>query len=100
MRALTYEMVRDIQEMTEKTIKELGLKVDNEKEVYERMNQEVPQDEKGQRKMQRLIDLLGMIDEELSVVNFTFGFGSKVEPKPVPTGAIYDVSASGNTENE
>ena len=101
MRALTYEMVRDIQDLVESEIRRLGSKMENEREVFNRMDQEVREDEKDQKKIQRLEDVLSIFGEELSVVNFTFGFGGKSERKVDSTGPIYDVSTGENdTENE
>lgn len=100
MRTLSYEQVRDIQEMCEREIREIGSRLENEKEVYGRMNQEVKEDEKDQKKMARLLDLLNFIKDELSVVNFSFGFGSAVKDDEKSPGLLYGISASNNdTEN-
>jgi hypothetical protein len=101
MRVLTYEMVREIEKMTEREIRELGSRLEGEKNIYERMGNEGQENEKDQKRMQLLQDLLNYIGEELSVVNFSFGFGGRQEHKVNGTGIIYDVSAGDkDTKNE
>lgn len=94
MRSLSYEQVRDITDMAEAELTRLGQSADYDKEVFNRMGQEATEDGKKARKIQRLLDILNIFSEELSVVNFSFGFGGKQEHKPSGTGLIYDVSAS------
>ena len=94
MRSLSYEQVRDITEMTESELARLGQSADYDKEVFNRMGQEATEDSKKQKKIARLMDLLNVFGEELSVVNFQFGFGGKQVTAPKGTGLIYGVSTS------